>query len=98
MLQEADGEEGYQTALAKHPDVILLDIMMPKMNGHQTLEQIRNDPWGKNAKVIFLSSLSDAENIVHAVEKNSEDYIVKSHASLAEIVAKVKQVLHGYEI
>ncbi|MFT5037025.1 MAG: DNA-binding response OmpR family regulator [Candidatus Azotimanducaceae bacterium] len=97
VLQASDGEEGYQTALREHPDVILLDIMMPKMNGHEALEKIRNDPWGKDAKVIFLSSMSDAENVVRAVEKGSEDYIVKSHASLEEIVSKVKQVLHGYD-
>ncbi|MDC1205304.1 response regulator [Candidatus Pacebacteria bacterium] len=98
VLQASDGEEGYKSAIENHPDLILLDIMMPNMNGHETLEKIRNDPWGKDAKVVFLSSLSDAENIVHAVEKGSEEYIVKSHASLSEIVSKVKQVLHGYDL
>ena len=90
VLEAVDGEAGAKLALKEHPDVTLLDIMMPKLNGHETLKKIRNDPWGVKAKVIFLSALSDAENIVHAVEGGSEEYIVKSHTSLKEIVNKVK--------
>lgn len=91
-----DGVEGYTKALKKHPDVILLDILMPNMNGHEALDKIRNDPWGKNAKVIFLTSFSDAENVVHAVDKGSDKYVVKSNVSLQDVVAKVKQTIHGY--
>ena len=96
VLQAKDGVEGYELALKEHPDVILLDIMMPNMNGHEALAKIRNDSWGKDAKVIFLTALSDAENVVQAVEKGSEEYIVKSNASLADIVATVKRIIHGY--
>lgn len=97
VLEAADGAEGSKLALSEHPDLILLDIMMPTMDGHETLERIRSDRWGKDAKVVFLTALSDAENVVHAVEGGSEEYIVKSHASLSDITRKVKQVLHGYE-
>lgn len=96
VLTAEDGEIGYKAALDQHPDVILLDILMPNMNGHEALQRIRGDQWGKDAKVLFLTSFSDAENIVHAVKEGSEGYIVKSHTSLEEIVNKVKQALHGY--
>lgn len=94
-LAADNGAAGVTLALAEHPDVILMDIMMPQLNGHQAVEKIRNDPWGKQAKVIFLTSLSGAEDVVAAVKSGSEDYIVKSHTSLAEIVRKVREVLYS---
>lgn len=96
VITATDGVEGYTKALKEHPDVILLDILMPNMNGHEAHEKIRNDPWGRNAKVIFLTSFSDAENVVHAIDKGSDKYVVKSNVSLEDIVAKVKQTIHGY--
>lgn len=96
VIEATDGVEGYQAALAHHPDVILLDILMPNMNGHEALAKIRDDNWGKDARVIFLTSFSDAENVVHAVERGSDVYIVKNNTTLEEIVQKVKQTIHGY--
>lgn len=93
VLQAQDGGEGVRLALSEHPDLILMDIMMPELNGHQAVEKIRNDSWGKNARVIYLTSLSDAENVVHAVEHGSEEYIVKPHTSLKEIIEKVNEVI-----
>lgn len=90
VIEARDGEEGYRAALSHRPDVILLDILMPNKNGHETLDMIRKDAWGKDAKVIFLTSYSDPENIVQAVEKGSEEYIVKSHTSLEDIVKHVR--------
>ncbi len=81
--------------LREHPDVILMDIMMPKLNGHEAVQKIREDAWGQHAKIIFLTSQSAAENVVHAVESGSEAYIVKPHTSLAEIVVKVREVLYA---
>lgn len=88
-----NGSIGVDTALAHKPDVILLDIMMPEMTGHEALDKLRDDPWGKNAKVIMLTSLSGAEDIVHAVEKRTEEYIIKSHTSLADIIKKVREAM-----
>jgi len=93
-LAARDGREGVALALEHHPDVILMDILMPDMNGHEAAEKIRQDKWGRDAKIIFLTSLSDAENVVKAVEKGSEDYLVKAHLSLEELVKKVRLVYH----
>lgn len=96
ILQAKDGEEGLALALAEKPDLILLDIMMPKLNGHQTLKALRKDPWGKTARVILLTSLDDATNVTEAVEQKSSDYIMKSNTSLEDIIKKIKQHLAGY--
>lgn len=88
-----NGEDGLRLALEHHPDVILMDIMMPKMNGHMAVSKLRRDPWGKNAKVIYLTNMTDAENVVHAVEQGSEEYIIKAHTSLKDIVNKTRTVM-----
>jgi len=96
VLEAVDGEEAVSIALTERPDLILLDIMMPKMNGHEALRAIRRNPWGKNAKVISLTALDDATSISNAVFLKTGEYIIKSSASLADIVKKVKQHLVGY--
>jgi len=92
-LTAVDGEDGLNKALASHPDMILLDIMMPKMNGWQALDKIRQDPWGKTAKVIMLTVLEDMDNVAQAVEKNSVGYLIKTSQSLDGIVFRVKETL-----
>lgn len=92
----ADGKQGLEMALAEKPDLIMLDINMPNMNGHQMLEKLRLDPWGKTAAVIFLSNYDDPANIAKGFEYKSGDYIIKSNTSLEEIANRVKQYLGGY--
>lgn len=90
-----NGAVGLQEALAEHPDLILLDIVMPVMDGHAFLDRLRNDPWGRNAKVIMLTSMDDVRNIANAHEGNIADYIIKAHSSLDEIVQKVREVAYS---
>jgi two-component system KDP operon response regulator KdpE len=95
VLKACDGKEGVELALAHHPDAILMDIMMPVMNGHQAMSKIRKDTWGKNAKVVYLTNMSDAENVVHAVEHGSEEYIIKANASIKDVVNKVRMIMRA---
>lgn len=95
-LSASNGAEGLSLALAHHPKLILLDIMMPQMNGHQTLKELRKDSWGKHAQVLFLTNMDDPKNMIQGFGLNGTDYIIKSNASLEEIVKRVKQVLAGY--
>lgn len=90
-----NGEEGVTVALEHHPDAILMDIMMPGMNGHEAVSKIRRDSWGKSAKIIFLTNMSDAENVVHAVEQGSEEYIVKANATVKEVVNKTRMAMRA---
>ncbi len=93
VLQAKDGAEGVSLALQKHPDAILMDIMMPGMGGHAAVNQIRKDPWGKTAKVVYLTNMTDAENVVHAVERGSEEYIIKANVTPKEVVNQVRMVM-----
>ena len=91
----ANGAIGYDLALEHHPDLILMDIVMPEMDGHQTLKKLREDAWGKTAKVVMLTSMDSARNIASAHEHEIEDYIIKVHSSLDDIVKKVRIIVYG---
>ena len=90
----ANGSLGLTKALGDHPDLILLDIVMPVMDGHQCLRKLRQDSWGKTAKVIMLTSMDDMKNIGGAHENTITDYIIKAHSSLDEIIKKVQLALY----
>jgi len=89
-----NGEEGLKIALKEHPDIILIDILMPLMDGIAMLKKIRADNWGKNVPAIILTNLSDMEKIAEAVENNICDYLIKTDCSLENIVKKVKKLIH----
>lgn len=89
-----NGSVGLNKAVSERPDLILLDIVMPVLDGHAMLQKLRQDPWGKNAKVIMLTSMDDTKNIVNAHQGDIGDYIIKTHNSLDEIIRKVRMVLY----
>lgn len=93
VLSAKDGEEGLEIALREHPDLILLDLLMPKMDGITMLKRLRADSWGKTVPVIILTVVSDDERVAEALQLGSYDYLVKSDFMLSEVVAKVKQKL-----
>ncbi len=94
VLESGDGEEGLKIALDQHPDVILLDIIMPKMDGITMLKELRKDKWGKDAKVIFLSNLSSDNQQVRNLEKDKHaDYLVKIEWTLDRVVEKVDKTI-----
>lgn len=91
VLNAKNGEEGLETALREHPDLILLDIFMPKMDGLTVLAKLHEDAWGKNAKVIMLTNLSYNKKVVDAWKLGPDDYLVKSDWKIEDIVAKVRE-------
>ncbi|OGH71913.1 MAG: hypothetical protein A3G00_00140 [Candidatus Magasanikbacteria bacterium RIFCSPLOWO2_12_FULL_43_12] len=93
VLEAKNGEEGLEVALREHPDLILLDIIMPVMDGITMLKKLREDAWGKNAKVIILTNLSDNEKVAEALEQKSQEYLVKSDWKIEDVVAKVRERL-----
>ena len=88
-----DGEEGLESALNIHPDIILLDIIMPKMDGLTMLERLRRDDWGADVPVIMLTNLSDELKVTEAIKNGSFDYLVKSDWTINDVVEKVKKRL-----
>ncbi len=93
VMRAGNGEEGLAIATKEHPDVILLDIILPKMDGITMLKNLREDEWGKNADVIMLTNLSTAEDVHKATEAGAYDYLIKSDWKMEDIVKKVKDRL-----
>jgi CheY-like chemotaxis protein len=97
VMSARDGQEGLEAAFREHPDFILLDIIMPVMNGMEMLNQLRRDDWGKNAKVMILSNLADTEKKAEATAKGVEYFIIKSNVNIRSIVRKVLAIMEGKE-
>lgn len=95
VLLAKDGEEGLNIALKEHPDLVLLDILMPKMDGMVMLQKLREDEWGKQVPVIILTNVSpNANSIINSVLQNEPAYyLVKSDVKLEGILDKIKDVL-----
>ena len=90
-----DGEIGLSKALEMHPEVILLDILMPKLSGWQVLSKLREDTWGKDVKVIMLTGIEDLTAVANAMSKNTFAYLIKTENNLDQIVAKVKEAFNS---
>lgn len=90
-IEAKNGKEGLELALANKPDMILLDIIMPEMDGMTTITKLRQDSWGKNANVIFLTNINESEKIMQSVEFKAFEYIIKSDRKLEDIVSDIKQ-------
>ena len=94
LLQARNGEEGLVMALKERPDLILLDIVMPIMDGITMLKKLREDPRGKDIKVILLTNLSADNKITNSVIANEPSYyLVKANYSIEEVVEKAKTTL-----
>lgn len=89
-----DGEDGLKKALQEHPDLILLDIRMPKMDGMTMLKYLRADKWGKDAKVIILTNLDPTDQILHGViNTNPTYYMIKSNTKPEQVLERIKEVV-----
>jgi len=95
VLQAKNGEEGLAIALKEHPDLILLDIIMPVMDGTTMLKKLRvADEWGKYVPVIMLSNLQDNDRIAESlVEGSAQSYMIKANWKIEDVVAKVREQL-----
>ncbi len=97
ILQATDGETGLSTAMDAHPDLILLDIVLPKMDGLTMLDMLRRDDWGKTVPVIVLTNLSDAAKFEESMRKNVFDYLIKTDWKIEDVVIKVKEKLQLHD-
>lgn len=89
-----DGEEGLFLAKKQHPDLIISDIKMPKMDGVDMIKKLRNDEWGKSAKIMLISNFDLDKEIIDLLAKdNLLFFALKSNTSLKDFVNKVSEHL-----
>lgn len=99
VLEAKNGEEGLEIALSEHPDMILADILMPRMDGLTMLKKIREDEWGKHARFIILTNVNEIDEISTAMklaqvnDHESFEYFIKTDVKIADIVEKIKHKL-----
>jgi len=93
VLSASDGAEGIKVAKAKKPDLILLDIILPKKDGYEVLDELKSDDSTKSIPVILLTNLESAQDIQKAFEKGATTYLVKSSYKMHDVVEKIKETL-----
>ncbi len=89
-----DGEAGLRLAKSESPDIILLDLILPKMHGLEVLEKLRQDDKTKDLPVIILTNLENIGEVERAIELGTTTYLVKANYSLEEVIDKVKKALN----
>lgn len=92
VITACNGKEGLEVALQEKPDVVLLDVIMPIMDGHEMLEALRKQPGGEDPSVIMLTARSQTQDISRANACGIDDYIVKPF-DLSELLEKIESVV-----
>jgi DNA-binding response OmpR family regulator len=95
VLTAETGEIGLKTALQEHPDLIILDIILPAMSGLDVLKTLREDTWGKTAHVMMLTNVNDTDKIAEAMNDNAFEYLIKTDIKLQDLVKKVRNRLEA---
>jgi len=91
-----NGEEALEKVVAANPTIILLDVMMPKMNGLQVLEKLKADPATSKIPVVMLTNLAGQQDAETALSKGAVKYIIKSEHEPKEIADIVDEIVAGY--
>ncbi|KKQ41338.1 MAG: Two component transcriptional regulator, winged helix family [Candidatus Magasanikbacteria bacterium GW2011_GWA2_37_8] len=88
-----NGEKGLADIKKKMPDIVLLDILLPKLDGFAVLEKLKADPATKDIPVILLTNLGQKDDVDKGLQGGAVDYLIKAHFKPSEVVDKVKKVL-----
>jgi PleD family two-component response regulator len=92
LVSARDGEEGVRMAVSERPDLILMDVVMPRMNGFEATRVLRGNPEMRDIPVIMVTTRSEAKNVEEGFESGCSDYVTKPIDGL-ELVAKVRNFL-----
>jgi two-component system phosphate regulon response regulator PhoB len=90
----ANGEEALAAAISYRPDLVLLDVMMPKVSGFDVLDILRNTPETANLKIIILTALSQDSDKQRAKDLGVDDYLVKSQVVVSDVIDRIKHHLN----
>jgi DNA-binding response OmpR family regulator len=90
VMEAMNGEDGLKSAIARKPDLIILDIVMPKMDGLTMLKRLRTNKWGKSVPAIIYSNLNLNEKVFEAKKSGATDFLVKTDYGLDDLLSRVK--------
>jgi len=93
VSEAVDGEEGVKKTKETKPDLILLDLILPEMDGFEVLSKIKEDPASSLILVIILSNLGQKEDIEKGLKMGATDYLIKAHFTPGEIVEKIRNII-----
>jgi DNA-binding response OmpR family regulator len=93
VLEAVDGEKGAESIKKEKPDLVLLDLILPGIDGFEVLAKMKSDPSTSQIPVIILSNLGQKDDIEKGLEMGANDYMIKAHFTPAEIMEKVRSVL-----
>jgi DNA-binding response OmpR family regulator len=93
VLEAVDGEEGLKKIKEEKPDLILLDLILPGIDGFEVLAKTKEDPNVAQIPVIILSNLGQREEIERGLKLGAIDYLIKAHFTPGEIIEKIKNIL-----
>ena len=89
-----NGEDALATAVKFHPDLVLLDVMMPKLNGFDVLDIMRQTPETRNVHIIMLTALSQPKDEQRAKDLGADDFLIKSQVVIGDVVERIKHQLN----
>lgn len=93
VVTAVDGEEGIRKAHSEMPDLVLLDIILPKKDGYEVIKEIKNDEKTRNIPIILLTNLGSINDVEKALELGATTYLVKADYKMEEVTQKIKAVL-----
>ena len=93
-ISALDGEEGVKIGKEKKPDLILLDIVLPKMDGYEVLKAMKADESTKKIPIILLTNLGSLNDVQKALDLGATTYLIKADYKLEEVTRKIKEVLN----
>jgi DNA-binding response OmpR family regulator len=93
VVEAVDGEEGLKKIKEIKPDLVLLDLILPGMDGFEVLAQVKEDPTLNQIPVIILSNLGHRDDVERGLKLGASDYLIKAHFTPGEIIEKIKNIL-----
>jgi len=93
IIEAVDGEEGVKKIKEEKPDLVLLDLILPGIDGFEVLTQVKENPSTASIPVIILSNLGQREEVERGLKLGAVDYLIKAHFTPGEIVEKIKNIL-----
>jgi len=93
IIEAVDGERGIEIIQKRKPDLVLLDLLLPNMDGFEFLSKMKLDPNTSSIPIIILSNLGQHEDIERGLKLGANDYLIKSQFDIDQVIGKIKNIL-----